>query len=159
MLIEKELEINIATAIRGLEIDGAYVLTSRETAVTGEVKDEFDVGAKTIIAVASGIREHTDFENPTADIPFSVAVSTRSEMDATGDAHEIAMNAVIGLLEDWHADGQAFSQAVSTDRYFAAALKIDGGGTKTFDETRSVWIETISFTIRGTIKDNAATST
>lgn len=152
MLIEKEVESKIADAIAALGIESSLVTASREPAESGRVKGEIDPTKGVIIAVTIGLRANDAFSLPTADLSGSVAVSTRGEMNATGAAHDETMESVVDLLDGWHFDGQAFSQAVSVDRYFAAEIRLDGGNGKMYNQQTGCWEETFSFTIRGTIR-------
>lgn len=152
MLIEKEVESKIADAIAALGIESSIVTASREPAGAGRVKGEIDPTKGVIIAVTLGLRANDSFSLPTADITGSVAVLTRGEMNATGAAHDETMESVVDLLDGWHFDGQAFSKAVSVDRYFAAEIRLDGGNGKAYDRQSGCWTEIFSFTIRGTVR-------
>lgn len=152
MLIEQQLEAGIASAIGALDIPGAAVSTSRGVADDGKVKGEFDAGAAVSISVTAGIRQHDEFSLPTSNIPIAVTVVTRGEMSATGAAHEDAVEKIVELVERWHQDADAMSSALSTDTLFAAAIRSDGGVSKTYSEEDLCWTETVSFTVRGTIK-------
>lgn len=154
MLIEKEVESKIADAIAALDIESSMVTASREPAEAGRVKGEINPTKGVIIAVTLGLRANDAFSLPTADIAGSVAVSTRGEMNATGAAHDETMEKIVDLLDGWHFDGQAFSSAVSVDRYFAAEIRLDGGGGKTYNAQTCCWEEVFSFTIRGTVHHN-----
>jgi len=159
MLIEQTLEATIATKLAELTaLAGADIIASRSPAAAGFVKGETDADAKQVVAVALGLRQHDDFTLPTVNITGSVAVSTRAELCPTGAEHETAVEAVADLFSAWHQNGATFSTDISVDdRFFAAELRMDGGSGKAFDDQRSVWTESISFTIRGTLLESSNT--
>ena len=150
MLMEKELEARIAGALGEIEaLSGAEIVGSRQPSASGTVKGEKDQTAKAVVAVAVGFRSHDDFSLTPVSIPVTVAITTRAEMDATGETHEKMLEAVAGLLSDWHRDGGAMTSALSSGKLFAGELRMTGGSGKQYDSARSAWVESVSFTIRG----------
>ena len=127
----------------------AEIVGSRLPSATGTVKGENETGQKAVIAVAVGFRSHDSFSLSPISVPVSIAITSRAEMDATGETHERMLEAVANLLSQWHKDGEAMTSALSSDKFFAGELRMNGGSGKQYDSTRAVWVESITFTIRG----------
>jgi len=155
MLIEKEVEGKIITALQGLtQLSAMQIVGARQEASSGMVKGEVESDRSGVIAVSVGYRTHDSFSLTPITLPVAVVITTRAEMDATGALHEQALEAVTNLLSYWHRYGDVMTLALSTDGFFAGELRLDGGNGKKFDQTRSSWVEPISFAIRGAEKFN-----
>lgn len=102
-----------------------------------------------MVAVAVGFRTHDNFSLTPISVPVTIALTTRAEMDATGEAHEKVLEVIADLLSEWHKDGVTMTSALSSGKFFAGELRMNGGSGKQFDSARSIWIESITFTIRG----------
>ena len=148
MLIEQEVESKIVIALAALNT-GATIRGCRQ----GSPVEAVDNGQT--IVVRTGIRQHDDFSLPTVNISGTIQLFTRAEMDADGDSHETALNALLTLLDGWHRDGAAMSSVLSTTAFFAAELRLEGGGGKDYDDDRAAWVEDFNFTIRGTVLESA----
>lgn len=145
MLIEKRVEQLIAEAIKAA-FPAFGVGCARNTNAVEAFVDS------TVIAVVSvGLRSHNEFSLPTVEVRGSVSVSTRAELDPTGEMHEEAVEGVIGIFDGWHFDAQGFSTAISTDEFFATELRLSGGSGKRYDEDKGAWIEDFEFTIIGSV--------
>lgn len=148
MLIERELERRLVEAFsEGLE--DAEVVGSRQPSDVGTVKGERDVAARSVVAVSVGFRTHDAFSLTPISVSATVAVTTRAEMDATGECHEAVLEKIADRLSLWHKDADMMTDALSFDRFFAGELRMDGGSGRQYDPNRSTWVETVTFTIRG----------
>lgn len=153
MLVEKAIESRITDALKALpSLSSACIIESRGSTAAGIVKGTADPSAPQIVAVALGLRAHDSFSLPTVNISASIALTTRAELCPTGAEHEAALEEIAALLALWHKDGEVMTAALSIpEHFFAAELRMDGGDGKTYDQATSAWLETISFTIRGTL--------
>ena len=151
MLIEKELERLVVERLEALEaLKRVEVVGSRQASSTGIVKGEHSNDVDAVVAVSTGFRSHDNFSLTPVSIPLTIAITSRVEMDATGAAHEDILSAIADLLSHWHKDGNAMSEALSFEDFYAGELRMDGGSGKQFDTNRSAWVETINITVRGT---------
>ena len=152
MLVETEIEAKIVTAISAA-LKGVDVTTigARQVAAAGLVKGETDVTTRGIVAVSLGFRTNDAFSLSPISIDGSVAITTTLESDATGELNEKAMEAIANLFQKWHDFPQASQVALSTSAFTFGEFRLSGGPGKTFNDTRSAWVESISFTIRGAL--------
>lgn len=74
------------------------------------------------------------------------------ELDTNSEEHDRIVEAVANLLSRWHKFGNEMSEALTSDKFFAGELRMDGGTARVFDTTNATWYETISFSIRGSEK-------
>lgn len=132
------------------ELEGVDVVGSRQPSAVGTVKGENEDGCKAIVAVAVGFRSHDNFSLSPISVPVSIAISTRVEQDATGSVHEQILEAIANQLSQWHKFGDVMTSKLSSSKFFAGELRMNGGTGKQFDSNRSAWVETVSLTIRGT---------
>lgn len=155
MLIEKAIEANICNAVADLQMTNAAIRGSRQGV---PVEDE---NAAVNIAVAVGMRAHDAFSLPTVDIPGTVAVVTRVDMDPSGVSHENALEELLDLFGGWHENGAAMTSDLSTEdgRFYAAELRLEGGSGKVYDSASGVWTESFNFTIRGNVSNTLAAGT
>lgn len=102
-----------------------------------------------MIAVAIAYRKHDEFTLPMLTIDGSIAITTRAEMDCTGELHEQLLDKITELLTEWHRCGTVMSDVLSNDKFFAGEFKMNGGLGKTYNKDMSVWIEALNFSIRG----------
>lgn len=133
------------------ELSCAQIVGSRTVAPQGETKEEEDT-AKTIVAVACGFRQNDAFSLSPITMPLSISILTRVELDTTSEEHDRIVEAIADLLSRWHKYGDEMSQALTTEKFFAGELRMDGGTARIFDPTKATWSETISFSIRGSEK-------
>lgn len=133
------------------ELSCAQIVGSRTVAPQGETKEEEDT-AKTIVAVACGFRQNDAFSLTPITMPLSISILTRVELDTTSEEHDRIVEAIADLLSRWHKYGDEMSQALTTEKFFAGELRMDGGTARIFDPTKATWSETISFSIRGSEK-------
>lgn len=150
MLIEREVEAKLISEIARLPIMAEMeIVGARQPSSEGLVKGEQETSRSGVIAVSTGYRSHDNFSLTPITLNVSVAITTRVEMDATGSRHEEVLEALTELLSMWHRKGEVMSEALSTDRFFAGELRLEGGSGKQYDSTRSAWVESVSFSIRG----------
>ena len=88
-------------------------------------------------------------------MPVSISMMTRTELDPTMEAHDKLVEAVVNLLSRWHKYGDEMSAALTTDKFLAGELRMDGGTSRTYDSMTGTWNETLTFTIRGSEKFTA----
>ena len=88
-------------------------------------------------------------------MPMSITVMTRSELDPTSEYHDHVVESIADLLSRWHKYGEEMSTALTTEKFLAGELRMDGGTNRTYDTTNSTWSETITFSIRGSEKFTA----
>ena len=152
MIIERQLEDAFITTLSAMsELSCAQIVGSRTVAPQGETKEEEDT-AKTIVAVACGFRQNDAFSLSPITMPMSISILTRVELDTTSEEHDRIVEAIADLLSRWHKYGDEMSQALTTEKFFAGELRMDGGTARIFDPTKATWSETISFSIRGSEK-------
>lgn len=133
------------------ELSCAQIVGSRTVAPQGETKEEEDT-AKTVVAVACGFRQNDAFSLSPITMPLTISILTRVELDTTSEEHDRIVEAIADLLSRWHKYGEEMSQALTTDKFFAGELRMDGGTARIFDPTNATWSESISFSIRGSEK-------
>ncbi len=133
MLIERQLEDDFITTLKSMpELSASQVVGSREVAAAGETKTEDDSHA-TVVAVACGFRQNDAFSLSPITMSMSIAVMTRTELDPTSEGHSRVIEAVADLLSHWHKDGNAMTEALSNEKFFAGELRMDGGTARTYD--------------------------
>lgn len=145
MLIEKNIEQLVAAAIKAAN-PAFGVGCARNTDGAEDFED-----ASVIVVVSVGLRSHNEFSLPTIEVRGEISVSTRVELDPNGGKHEEAVEAIVGILDGWHFNGEAFSTAISTDDFYATELRLSGGTGKAYDEDKGAWIESFDFTIIGVV--------
>lgn len=153
MIIEALLEQSIIDALQSeLGNDVQLVGSRRETKVE-------DADKKTIVAVASGFRNHDAFSLSLINVPVAISVATRVEGDAQSQEHNEVVEKIVDILVDWHKYGEAMSDALTNEKFLAGELRMDGGTTQTFDREMMIWTDTININIRGSekLKDKALT--
>ena len=153
MLIERQIEDTIKAALAE-KLDGCEIVGSWSPADAGKVKGEHDKSAKAVVSVYMQPRAHDAFSLPTVNITGTIAIDARVEMCPTMAEVSEIYEAVLKLLDDWHYDGQAFSEALSTEDFFATELALTGGDRVTYDAAIRCWIVSTSFIIRGTVNHN-----
>jgi len=152
MMIERQLEAAFAERLRSMpEMADAYVVSSREPAPRGETKSEGDARAS-VVAVACGFRQNDAFSLSPVTMQMSVSVVTRAEMDPTSGKHDAAVEAVADLLSRWHKYGEEMSEALTTDKFLAGELRMEGGTPRVYDSAAGAWSETLTFAVRGSEK-------
>ena len=144
MIIEAMLEQSIIDALQeelwnaDVQIVGSRLGTKIE-----------DADKKTIVAVASGFRAHDAFSLTLINVPVAISIATRVEGDAQSQEHNATVEKIVDLLVGWHKDGQAMSDALTSWKFLAGELRMDGGTTQTFDRERMIWTDIVNITIRG----------
>ena len=152
MLIERQLENDFIAELKSMpELSASQVVGSREVAAAGDTKSE-EVTKATIVAVACGFRQNDAFSLTPITMSMSITVMTRTELDPTSEGHDTVIEAIADLLSRWHKDGNAMSEALTSDKFLAGELRMDGGTARTYDSMTQTWSETISFSIRGAEK-------
>ena len=148
MVLEGQVEDRIAAQISELcGPEGISVTCSRGIPDEG-TKGEYG-GFTSIVGIAAGFRQHDAFSLSPISVPFNVTVGTRIENDPDGTVHEALVERIAGLLSDWHRHGDAMTSALSTPSFFAGELRMDGGSGRSYDRERSLWLDSIQFTVRG----------
>lgn len=133
MLIERQLEDDFITKLRSLpELSASQVVGSREVAAEGETKTEDDTNA-TIVAVACGFRQNDAFSLTPITMPISITILTRVELDPTSAGHNDVVDAIVELISRWHNNGNAMTEALSNEKFFAGELRMDGGTARIYD--------------------------
>ncbi len=114
MLIERQIEETIKAALAE-KLEGCEIVGSWSPADAGKVKGEHDNTAKAIVSIYVQPRAHNAFSLPTVNITCTIAIEARVEMCPTMAEVSVIYEAVLKLLDDWHYDGQAFAEAMSTE--------------------------------------------
>ena len=83
---------------------------------------------------------------------MSIAVMTRAELDPTSELHDHVVERIADLLSRWHKYGDEMTDALTSEKFLAGELRMDGGTNRVYDTTNSTWSETLTFTIRGSEK-------
>ena len=153
MTIERKLEQDIVTALSQIEElhNNAQIVTARGAAQAGETKTEEDV-KPSIVAVAAGFRMNDAFSLSPITIPVSISIVTRTELDPTSEIHDRIMEAISDLLSRWHKYGDEMTSALTSEKFFAGELRMDGGPGRVCDRTTNAWTEVIRISIRGSEK-------
>lgn len=151
MLVERAVEKKIKDAIAAQLVD-CEVIGSWEPSDAGAVKGQHDNSAKAVVSIYVAPRSHDSFSLPTVNMSGAVSIVARAEMCPTMAEVSEVYEAVSSLLDGWHYDTQAFSEAISIeDKFFATEIRLDGGDNVSYDKTNEAWTVSISFTIRGTV--------
>lgn len=133
MLIERQLEDDFISELKSMpELSDSQIVGSREVAEAGETKSEDDSHA-TIVAVACGFRQNDAFSLSPITMPMTITIMTRTEIDPTSEGHSKVIEAIADLLSNWHKDGNAMTEALSNEKFFAGELRMDGGTARTYD--------------------------
>lgn len=152
MLVETEIEAKIVAAISAKVASlGAVVVGARQVAASGYVKGETDETTHALVVVALGFRANDAFSLSPISIDGSIAITTTIETDPTGETNESCLEGVANLLQLWHDQPKESELVLSTDRFTFGELRLSGGSGKQFNDTRSAWVESIQFTIRGAL--------
>ena len=104
------------------------------------------------MAVACGFRQNDAFSLSPISMPMSITIMTRSELDPTSEYHDTVVESIADLLSRWHKYGDEMTDALTTEKFLAGELRMDGGTNRVYDTTNSTWSETLTFTIRGSEK-------
>ena len=143
----------MAAKLADCEIVGSW-----SPADAGKVKGEHDNTAKAIVSVFIQPRAHDAFSLPTINVTGVIAIDARVEMCPTmAEVSEIYQE-VLKLLDDWHFDGQSFSQAMSNEDFFAAELALNGGDRVFYDKDKRAWVVSNTFIIKGSVIHNTPSS-
>ena len=152
MIIERQLENAFMSTLSAMpDLSAAQIVGSRTIAAAGQTKSE-DSTAPTIVAVACGFRQNDAFSLSPISMPMSITIMTRSELDPTSEYHDTVVESIADLLSRWHKYGEEMSEALTTEKFLAGELRMDGGTNRVYDTTNSTWSETLTFTIRGSEK-------
>lgn len=146
MIIEALIEQSIIDALHSELGDDVQLVGSRL-----ETKVE-DADKKTIVAIASGFRNHDAFSLSLINVPVAISVATRVEGDAQSQEHNETVEKIVDLLVNWHKDGEAMGEALSNRKFLAGELRMDGGTTQTYDREHMCWTDAININIRGAEK-------
>ena len=107
---------------------------------------------RTYIAVACGFRQNDAFSLTPITLSAALTVVTRIEQDSTSEKHDLVVEAVADLLSHWHRNGHEMEQMLSSDKFLAGELRMDGGSARMLDQNTKTWQDTIQFSIRGAEK-------
>ena len=153
MLIERTLENDLVNILKTLpELSVAQVVGSRTIP-----EDEYDTKTEeadkaSVIAVVCGFRSQDAFSLSLITINASVTILTRVEMDPSSELHDKIVEAIANKLSYWHKFGNIMTNELSSEKFFAGELRMDGGTGRIVDKTNRLWTETIQFSIRGSEK-------
>ena len=153
MLIERQLEEDLVQEFQLMpELANAQVVGSRmipeiETDTKTEQADK-----QSVVAVACGFRQHDAFSLSPVSIPVTITIMTRTELDPSSKVHDEVVEEVANHLSRWHRFGKEMTTALTSDRFFAGELRMDGGTGRTYSSATQTWTESISFTVRGSEK-------
>lgn len=148
MILEAMLEQSIIEAFRGLHWQNDIQIAGSRLPDTHSE----EAYSNPIIAVASGFRNHDAFSLSLVNVPVAISIVTRVEGDAQSQEHNASVEKIVDLLVYWHKNGEAMSNALSSEKFLAGELRMDGGTTQTFDRQRMIWTDTININIRGAEK-------
>ena len=152
MIIERQLENAFMSTLSAMsDLSAAQIVGSRTIAAAGQTKSE-DSTAPTVVAVACGFRQNDAFSLSPISMPMSITIMTRSELDPTSEYHDTVVESIAALLSRWHKYGDEMTDALTTEKFLAGELRMDGGTNRVYDTTNSTWSETLTFTIRGSEK-------
>lgn len=129
-----------------LEIVGSW-----EPSDSNSFKGEHDASSIGVISLYIEPRSNDSFSLPTANFQGIISLDCRAEQCPTMAEVSEIYEKILDLLDGWHYDAGIFSHVLSSEKFFAAELKLDGGDKVTFDKGACVWNVTIRFTIRGTV--------
>lgn len=147
MILEALLEQKLADEFSSLDqLSGVQIVKSRSTDKT-ENDDTYSV-----VAIASGFRQHDNFSLSPITIPVAITIVTRVEGDANSSSHLEIVEAIADKLSYWHKHGDEMQEALTTSKCVANELKMDGGSNSVYDNTQDIWTDTINITIRGAEK-------
>lgn len=146
MMLEKQLEIDISSAFHQLPCLKDVQLKCARSG------SKVEGGSDTCVAVASGFRQNDAFSLTPITVPVSVAVVTRTETDVQSQKHDEVVEAIADKLSFWHKYGHDMCRALSSDKFLAGELRMDGGSVRTYDNTTHTWRDTFNFSIRGAEK-------
>ena len=133
MIIERQLENTFMSTLSAMsDLSAAQIVGSRTIAASGHTKSE-DSTAPTIVAVACGFRQNDAFSLTPITMSMSITVMTRTELDPTSEGHDTVIEAIADLLSRWHKDGNAMSEALTSEKFLAGELRMDGGTARTYD--------------------------
>ena len=129
------------------QVVGSRMIPEIETGTKTEESDR-----QSVIAVACGFRTHDAFSLSPISIPVTITVMTRTELDPSSKVHDQVVEEIADHLSRWHRFGEEMTSALTSDRFFAGELRMDGGSGRTYSSATQTWNETISFTVRGSEK-------
>lgn len=147
MILEAMLEEKLVGELSALpELSGAQIIGSRLEQKTESAE------AGSVVAVASGFRQNDAFSLSPINVPVTITVVTRVEDDARSSRHNEIVEAVADRLSYWHKFQDDMTEALTTRKFAAYELRMDGGSTQTFDDALRVWSDSMNVTIRGAEK-------
>ena len=149
--IDKLNELRAELSAQVPALAEVQIIGSRNVAEDGLTKTE-QASKASIITVACGFRQNDAFSLSPITLPFALTVMTRTELDPTSQKHDDVVEFVADLLSRWHKFGEEMSEAMTSDKFFAGELRMDGGSYRTYDSTTGTWTETLTFSIRGAEK-------
>lgn len=152
MLIERQLEDIFIQKLESIPaLSDTQIVGSRTVASSGNTKSE-DGAKKNVVAVVCGFRQNDAFSLSPITMPMSITIMTRTELDPTSESHDKVVESIVDLLSRWHKFGAEMSEALTTEKFLAGELRMDGGTNRTYDSQTRTWSETLTFSIRGSEK-------
>lgn len=145
MILEAMLEQSLVEAL------GTAIGDSSGVQIVGSrLETKVEQGDKlTVVAVASGFRTHDAFSLSLVNVPVAISIVSRVEGDATSEAHNQTVEKIVDVLVDWHKNGKKMEQVLSSRKFLAGELRMDGGTTQVLDKDRRLWRDVLNITLRG----------
>lgn len=147
--LENKIKENLANV---LSADECEIVGSWSPVDVGCVKGETDKSAKCIVSIYVQPRQHDAFSLPTVTVSGSLAMEFRVEQCPTMFEVSQTYDKVLTYFDDLHFDAVGFSQAYSTNDFYATELMLNGGDKVIFDRQANTWVVSLNFIVKGTVQ-------
>lgn len=151
MLLEKQIESAIITAIEGLQIDDVDIFGSWQKSEEGTVKSEEGADSRALVVVGVAPRSYDSFSLPEISFDCVVSVVIRVDQCPTGSELEEIYEPISDLLETWNTvnTGEMITDLTIDDRFSPGGVNVSGGSGPEYRD--GSWIINNRFTLRGTL--------
>lgn len=148
-LLEKKIVDALADALGDADIQ---VMGAWQPATDGEVKSLEDGKASGYLAVRMQPRTYETPTIPTAQIPCTIGLVMRAEVDTDGQSYLAVTSAVSDVLQSWQNSIEAATTAFDIDGKFSCAGFQLTGGDAGIDKAKKVWTWAQSLIVYGVIQ-------
>jgi len=147
-LLEKKIIDAISTALGDTDIQ---IIGAWQAATEGEVKSLEDGTAGGYLTVRMQPRTYETPTIPTAQIPCTISLVMRAEVDADGQSYLGVTSKVSTVLQEWQNSIDAAVSTFELDGKFSCAGFQLTGGDAGIDKASGVWSWTQNLIVFGVI--------
>lgn len=160
MMIEQMLEAKIVEAIRQ---DGVYYSRAWDVTEDGAVKGDEPASTGAVVSVNVSPRQMDSYsggvEYVAAEFPVSISLAMSADADPTGAALIGLYERVASVVWDWVKDVDCVAETALTltrdgvEVFTPGGVMQTSGSAPTYSSAARMWVCSLSFTVRGIIKE------